>query len=114
MTDKPARPALKNASSAPVIYFDAAPALGQSNGVVAIVLSTMMLSPQTDGQVITDAACVAHLRGTTAAIKSLRDACDKALAMLEPAQPANRDDGSGYVEEPSPLAALDRRLKAMQ
>jgi hypothetical protein len=107
MTDKPARPALKNANSAPVIYFDAAPALGQSNGVVAIVLSAMSLTPMNDGQVVADGACVAHLRGSPAAIKSLREACDKALGMT--------GQGSSDVDlAASPAEALERRLKAMQ
>ena len=74
MTDKPVRPAAEKLASAPVIYFDAAPALGQSNGVVAIVLSAMLLMPMSDGQIVADAACVAHLRGSPAAIKSLREA----------------------------------------
>ena len=109
MTDKPApsRPALKNIASAPVIYFDAAPALGQANGVVSIVLSAMLLSPQTDAQVVADGACVAHLRGTPAAMKSLREAIDKALGMV--------GQGPGEIDlAASPAEALERRLKAMQ
>jgi hypothetical protein len=107
MTDKPARPALKNIASAPVIYFDAAPALGQANGVVSIVLSAVLLSPMTDAQVVADGGCVAHLRGTPAAMKSLREAIDKALGMV--------GQGPGEIDlAASPAEALERRLKAMQ
>ena len=90
-----------------MIYFDAAPALGQSNGVVAIVLSVMALTPMSDGQIVADAACVAHLRGSPAAIKSLREACDKALGMT--------GNGAADIDlAASPAEALERRLKAMQ
>ena len=107
MTDKPARPELKNIASAPVIYFDAAPALGQANGVVSIVLSAMLLSPMTDAQVVADGGCVAHLRGTPAAMKSLREAIDKALGMV--------GQGTADIDlAASPAEALERRLKAMQ
>lgn len=107
MTDKPVKPSLKNAASAPVIYFDAAPALGQANGVASIMLSTMLLTPMSDGSVLADYACVAHLRGTPQAVKNLRDACDKALEMVT-------RGGTDIDPSLSPAEALERRLKAMQ
>lgn len=107
MTDKPVKPSLKNATTAPVIYFDAAPALGQANGVASILISAMMLTPMSDGQVAAEHACIAHLRGASQAIRNLRDACDKAIEMLA-------KSGTEIDPSLSPADALERRLKAMQ
>jgi hypothetical protein len=67
----------------------------------------MSLTPMSDGQVVADVSCVAHLRGSAAAITNLREACDKALGMV--------GQGPGEIDPAAtPAEALERRLKAMQ
>lgn len=75
-------PLLKNAASAPFVYFDNAPVFGTFAGNIEIELASRMLMPKADGNVMSDMACTAHLRCSPGAAMILRDALDKALAML--------------------------------
>lgn len=112
MTDKPkVLPLMKNTATAPMIYFDGAPTLGLSNSVVEIDLSARVMNLYQGDRVTTDTLCVAHLKCSIEAAVQLRTAINKALAMAkyEEADVLPEDD-----DEPSPGAALARRLGAMQ
>lgn len=76
---KPAQPVVGNAT-APFIYFDAAVTFGTNNGVIEIELASRSIVPAngTRNEVI----MTAHLRCSPNAAASLREAIDKALAML--------------------------------
>jgi hypothetical protein len=114
MTDKPKVTALmKNAATAPMIYFDGAPTLGLSNSVVEIDLSARVMNLYPENRVMTDNVCVAHLKCSIEAAVTLREAINKALAM------AHYEDrpASGQTDDedvPSPGAALARRIGSMQ
>jgi hypothetical protein len=84
MTTKPLL--LKNAHTAPVIYFDGAPVWGTMNGVVELGLACRVINPTADGSAVhADASCVAQLRCSATAAANLRDALNGALAMFESA-----------------------------
>lgn len=77
-------PVLKNATAAPVIYFDGAPVYGIYGGNIEIELSLHILMPSRDGvTVLSDMLCVGHLRCPPAAMKLLVEAGAKAIAMIE-------------------------------
>jgi hypothetical protein len=77
-------PMLKNAASAPVIYFDNVPAMGGFGGNVEIELAGRLLMPGRDGVSVTiDMGCVAHLRCSRDAAAMLRDSITKVLEMLD-------------------------------
>lgn len=112
MSDKPkVLPLLKNTATAPMIYFDQAPTLGVSNSVVEIDLSARVMNLFPGGSVKNDNVCVAHLKCSIEAAVSLREAINKALAMAKYESPAHDDFAD---EEPSPGAAFEARMKAMQ
>jgi len=57
-------PMMKNAATAPLIYFDSAPVRGSFNGNVEVELTARYLQPKPDGSVSGEMVCVAHLRCT--------------------------------------------------
>lgn len=81
---QPAGPAplLKNAASAPFVYFDGVPVLGTYSGNIEIELAARVLMPKPEGAVVADMACTAHLRCSPQAAVMLVDALTKALDML--------------------------------
>src|SRR6202030_4853448 len=91
-------PLLKNAATAPFVYFDSVPLLGTFSGNIEIELAGRMLMPKSDGSVVADMACTAHLRCSPNAAVLLVDALTKALDMhskhQEQAQPINGEEVS--------------------
>lgn len=79
---KPIVAIMKNAGLAPVVFFDNAPACGVFGGNVEVELSARTLIPRSDNSVIPEVICTAHLRCNPQAAVALRDALDRALAML--------------------------------
>lgn len=73
---------IKNASTAPVVYFDGAPVYGHWQGNVEVTLTARSVGLKSDNTVSIDCAAVAQLRCCAQAAANLRDALDKALAML--------------------------------
>jgi hypothetical protein len=71
---------------APFIFFEGAPAMAFTNGVVSLTLGANRTWIAPDGTVMNDAVVVAHLRGNIQAALSLRRAIDKALLMATPVQ----------------------------
>jgi hypothetical protein len=76
--------AVKDAASAPVIYFDFVPTFGFNNGVVNLMLAVGLVMPTTDGGALTESAAVAHLRCNVPAAVQLRDTINKALLLAAP------------------------------
>jgi len=74
-------PMMKNAATAPVIFFDVAPAFGTVNGAIMIELAAPVVIPQPDGSVQFEMHCVAKLRCAPAALGSLKQAIDQLLTM---------------------------------
>lgn len=74
-------PLLKNAASAPMVYFDNVPVFGVFAGNLEIELAARMLMPKPDGSVIAEMTCTAHLRCSPIAAVMLIEALQKALAM---------------------------------
>ena len=72
-------PLLKNAGTAPVVYFDGVPVFGTFNGMVELELVMRMMSPKPDGSVQVDMNCVAHLRCTVLAAEQLMDVLERVL-----------------------------------
>lgn len=69
MTNKPqTTPLLKNTAAAPFVYFDGAPVYGHVNGIIEIELSARVMVPKPDGTVGVNIVCIAHLRGSPAAM----------------------------------------------
>jgi hypothetical protein len=75
---------ISNSSSerAPIIYFDGASCFGHHNGAIQIELAANLLMP-VGAAVRVDVVQTAHLRCSPAAALALREALDKALAMLK-------------------------------
>jgi hypothetical protein len=67
---------------APIIYFDGASCFGHHNGAIQIELAANLLMP-VGAAVRVDVVQTAHLRCSPAAALALREALDKALAMLK-------------------------------
>jgi hypothetical protein len=67
---------------APIIYFDGASCFGHHNGAIQIELAANLLMP-IGAAVRVDVVQTAHLRCSPAAALALREALDKALAMLK-------------------------------
>jgi hypothetical protein len=89
MTDNPSSVLPPNyviSGACPIIYFDHAPTFGTLAGIVLIELTARALLPSQAGGVIVETAEVARLRCSPIAAKSLRDALDAALKMLEKPQ----------------------------
>lgn len=91
MTEKPtSKPAhevfvpVRDLPSAPIIFFEFCPTLGNHNGLINIMLAAGIVMPT--GGTVTDVVpvAVAHLRCTAAAAVQLRDAIDKALLIGAP------------------------------
>jgi hypothetical protein len=81
--DTTSAPLLKNASAAPVIYFDSIPVYGAFAGHIEVEIAARVLMPRADGKTVsTDMVCVAHLRCSPQAAAILADALQKGLAML--------------------------------
>jgi len=90
---------LKNVATAPLIYFDSAPVHGICNGSVSIELATQAILPKSDGGVITDMMCTAHLRCTPFAAKILIDALTNALNMMEAQAELQREQSRESVTD---------------
>jgi hypothetical protein len=71
---------------APFVYFDGVSCFGHHNGAIQIELAANLLMPVGAGVRI-DVIQTAHLRCSPAAAIVLREALDKALAMMQQAQP---------------------------
>jgi hypothetical protein len=93
MTEKPAPKTtnevftpIRDLPSAPIIFFEFCPTLGNHNGLINIMLAAGIVMPS--GGPTTDVVpvAVAHLRCTAAAAIQLRDAIDKALLIGAPVQ----------------------------
>ena len=67
---------------APIVYFDNVSCFGHHNGSIQIELVTNLLMP-VGAAVRVDVVQTAHLRCSPAAALALREALDKALAMLK-------------------------------
>jgi hypothetical protein len=74
-----------SAERAPFIYFDGVSCFGHHNGSIQIELAANLLMPSGAG-VRVDVIQVGHIRCSPAAAMALREALDKALAMLPQAQ----------------------------
>ena len=68
----------------PVVYFDHAPGLSHSNGIIGITLTVSGNVPNENGGVDSVASVVAHLKCNIPAAKTLRDAIDRALLLATP------------------------------
>lgn len=77
---------IKDPTAGPVVFFDQAPTFGHLNGVIEVTLTSRLLLPTTDGKVANEIVAAGHLRGSVAAMASLRAAIDAALKMA--AEPA--------------------------
>jgi len=77
---------IRDLPSAPIIFFEFCPTLGNHNGLINIMLAAGIVMPS--GGPTTDVVpvAVAHLRCTAAAAIQLRDAIDKALLIGAPVQ----------------------------
>ena len=72
-------PLMKNAATAPLIYFDSAPVRGSFNGNIEVELTTRYLAPKPDGSVTAEMVCVAHLRCTPHAAAVLIESLQNAI-----------------------------------
>jgi hypothetical protein len=79
-------PLLKNAASAPFVYFDAVPVFGTSLGNIEVEIAARLLMPRADQTIGADMASVAHLRCSPQAALALADALTKAVEMLKQQQ----------------------------
>jgi hypothetical protein len=82
MTDKPAEDVfmpIRDLPSAPIIFFEFCPTLGNNQGLINIMLATGIVMPTGGSTTEVLPVAVAHLRCTTAAATQLRDAINKAL-----------------------------------
>jgi hypothetical protein len=70
---------------APFVYFDGVSCFGHHNGTIQIELAANLLMPVGPGVRI-DVIQTAHLRCTPAAAVALREALDKAIAMIHQGQ----------------------------
>lgn len=82
-------PMIKNALTAPIVYFDSVPVYGSGTGSIDVELTSRMLMVEGDGTVTTHAVCTAHLRCSPQAAGLLIEALQKALDMgKKPVAPA--------------------------
>jgi len=75
---------IQDLPSAPIIYFEFCPTLGNNNGLINILLAASVVLPTATAATHVVPVAVAHLRCSTAAATQLRDALDKALLMGQP------------------------------
>ena len=73
-------------ANAPVLYFEAAPAIGHLHGIIRITLTTERLLPVGANTLGKDHVVVAHLRMSTQAALNLKGALESALLLQQ--QPA--------------------------
>lgn len=78
-----AAPLLKNASAAPIVYFDNVPVMGAYGGNIEVELAARVLMPKVGGTVAAEMNCTAHIRCSPNAALMLIDALQKALALHE-------------------------------
>ena len=88
MTDKSEIPAYENINTAPVVYFDIAPAHGIMGGIIQIELASRILNAMSDGGVDIKFITTGRLRCSPTAALNLRNALDASLKMLEQQQHA--------------------------
>jgi hypothetical protein len=88
MTEKPAPATLaemftpiQDLPSAPIIFFEFCPTLGNNNGLINVMLAASLVMPTSGPGTDTVPVAVAHLRCTTAAALQLREALGKALQL---------------------------------
>lgn len=74
-------PLMKNAATAPLVYFDNVPVFGVFAGNLEVDLATRLLMPKPNGGVFADMGCTANLRCSPGAAIALIDALTKALDM---------------------------------
>ncbi len=72
--------------TAPVVYFDFAPAYGTMGGIIQVELAMRGLAPLQDGGVDTPTIETGRLRCNPIAAKYLKDALEAALKMSEQPQ----------------------------
>jgi hypothetical protein len=77
------QPMMKNAATAPLVYFDSVPSYGFCNGSISIELATAVILSKADGGTTTDLMCTAHLRCSPLAAKLLLDTLTAAITMME-------------------------------
>lgn len=65
--------------SAPIIFFEICPTLGNNGGIVNVMLAAGVVMPGPNNQIESIPVAVAHLRCTVASAIILRDTIDKAL-----------------------------------
>jgi hypothetical protein len=70
---------IRDLPTAPIIFFEYCPTLGNNQGLINIMLAAGIVMPTGSGATEVLPVAVAHLRCTTAAATQLRDALDKAL-----------------------------------
>jgi hypothetical protein len=80
----------ENVDTAPIVYFDIAPAHGVIGGAVQIELAVRILNAVSDGKVETKFITSGRLRCSPVAALNLRNAIDAALVMMseQPQAPA--------------------------
>jgi hypothetical protein len=103
-------PLLKNASAAPVIYFDNIPVYGAFAGHIEVEIAARVLMPRADGKTVsTDMVCVAHLRCSPQAAAILADALQKGLAMLakQNEQPSSLQRALAEMDDEEKLRELN-------
>jgi len=69
----------------PVVYFDRAPSVDHTHGVIGITLTTVGYLPNTNGSVVPVASVAAHLKCSMQAAIELRNAINSALLLAQPA-----------------------------
>ncbi len=79
-------PVYENVDTAPIVYFDMAPAHGVMSGQVQIELACRILNALPDGNVEIKFITSGRLRCSATAALNLRNAIDAALKMLEQPQ----------------------------
>ena len=77
---------IRDLPSAPIIFFEFCPTLGNHNGMINIMLAAGIVMPTAGSVTDVVPVAVAHLRCTAAAAAQLRDAIDKALLIGAPVQ----------------------------
>jgi hypothetical protein len=83
---------------APFIYCDGVSALGTQAGAIQIELAARTILPTPDGGTRNEYVATAHLRCSPAAAIALKEALDKALAMLAQAM----QQGQEQPPQPAP------------
>jgi hypothetical protein len=68
---------------APFVFYEGAPALGVTNGIVNITLAATRTWICDNGSIMNDHVVVVYLRGNIEAASSLRKALDDALLLAE-------------------------------